>query len=435
MQINKSYVCKKLGLAYYFIRIDGASFSVKNTTGCRIVEELLACQTSAGARNNFVAAIPDPHKQAAGSDFDRLAELLCHKYGVFEAYGQPAPDARENAGDVAKELYAGMTARTKVAKCHIELTNYCNFECQMCYLRPVMKREASKAIKLSEFREIMRLLEEDGVIDIGLTGGEPFLNPEIYGILETLANTNCFVSVNTNGSVLDDRIVSALKRLRLRSIEVSIYGFSEGSYKRITNRMSFETVMRNVEKCTAENLPVRLKYTLQKGNIADVGAFKEYCEHKKMRYLITQGALVPDVCGNSAENLMLSSDEMGKLCAEKIIDPRPNTCGAKCHPATSRIAIDSCGNVFPCETLRIKLGNIFEGDPSQLIGENNRRLARLENVPSAESPECAACKIKQFCSVQACPAARYLATGSLGGAYRPACAQADIFQKINGKIQ
>ncbi|MEK7722528.1 MAG: radical SAM protein, partial [Elusimicrobiota bacterium] len=384
MQINRNYVCKSFGLAYYFIRIDGTSFSVKNKTGCRIVEELLAGSTPVGARKNFIDAIPAAHKSTAGSDFDRLAELLCDKYGVFNDHAQSAPDARKNAGDVGKELYAGMTAQTRVAKCHIELTNYCNFACQMCYLRSVMKSETPRALKLSEFCEIMRLLERDGVIDIGLTGGEPFLNPEICGILETLKNRNCFVSINTNGSVLNDRIQGILKRLRLRSIEISIYGFSEDSYKKTTGHMSFEAVMRNVEKCAAGKLPIRLKYTLQKGNINDAWAFKEYCERKKMRYLITQGALVPDVCGDSAESLMLSPDEVEKLCVEKLIDPSPNTCGGKCRPATSRIAIDSSGNVFPCETLRINLGNIFEGDPEYLIGANNRRLALLENVPSAE---------------------------------------------------
>jgi len=433
MQINKDYICKRFGATYYFIRIDGASFSVNNKTGCHIVEELLAGATPEEAKGKFIAAIPSAHKPVASADFDRLFGLLCNKYGVFEGYNRLSPGERKSTGDVAKELYGGMSAQTRVGKCHIELTNYCNFECQMCYLRPVMKSEAPKALKLSEFREVMRLLDQDGVIDICLTGGEPFLNPDIYWILETLADKNCFIAINTNGSVINDRIISALKRLRLRSIEISIYGFSEDSYKRITGKALFGTVLNNVERYVSEDLPVRLKYTLQKGNIEDARIFKDYCERKRLRYLITQGTLVPDVRGNSAESIMLSSSEMEKLCAEKLVEPSPNACGAKCNPAASRIAIDSNGNLFPCETLRIKLGNVFEDDPARLIGRNNRRLALMEKIPSTEASECSACTAKQFCPVQACPAARYLATGSMGGVYRPACSQAKIFQKMNGK--
>jgi radical SAM protein with 4Fe4S-binding SPASM domain len=432
MKINNNHIYRKHDDTYYVISANGGGFKLMNKTACFIFEEILKADTLEQAKGSFLAAVPGESRGAAGSDFDAIAKLCDEKYGIF-LNSRPATAGKSAEADILQELYKKAGAPSRITKCHVELTDNCNFRCRMCYMGPEIQKKAHRALKPAEFRKIVDLLEKDGLIELTLTGGEPLLNPDIAELLGMLREKNFFSAINTNGSVLNETILKALREVRVCSMEVSVYGFSEEVYERVTGRKEFAKVLENVNKFVAAGLPVRLKYTLQNENMRDVRAFKAYCLEKGLDHSVTRGELMPDITGAQTSGRALSDEETEEMVLAGIVnlpDPKERCDSSGCKLAKSRLTIDSHGNAFPCEIVRLNLGNILGENAWEVVGDRNKRLALVAGIPVDPSPECAACKTKTYCSHRTCPAARYAVQGRVGGRYEPACKQAGLFQRI-----
>ena len=76
----------------------------------------------------------------------------------------------------------------------------CNIKCQNCYIKSSPTNNALVYISANEVSEYLDQLvtQKWPVAEIGLTGGEPFMNPEILGIIERCLNRNYVVLILTN---------------------------------------------------------------------------------------------------------------------------------------------------------------------------------------------------------------------------------------------
>lgn len=105
----------------------------------------------------------------------------------------------------------------------IFITNRCNCVCNGCFARNVMVDDQD--ISLSEYRTAIATAVSKGVKQINLLGGEPFLHPQIYDLIEINNCTNLKTTIYTNGTLLHKIDVDRLGEAKLR---VSIYSL-EGS--------------------------------------------------------------------------------------------------------------------------------------------------------------------------------------------------------------
>jgi len=95
-----------------------------------------------------------------------------------------------------------------------ELTTFCNFKCPYCYL-PNLKCELSEN-KLEEF---IKKLPKD--VEIFCFGGEPFLHPKIYFIIDKLIRYNKKFIFQTNAS---NKTVNILKKIKVPlTIQISVH--------------------------------------------------------------------------------------------------------------------------------------------------------------------------------------------------------------------
>jgi len=432
MKINNGYIYRKYDDTYYVISANGGGFKLQNNIACFIFEEILKAETLDQAKGSFLSAVPQESRARAGADFDRIASLCNDKYGIFTD-SAPAEKGKAAEADILRELYRKAGAPSRITKCHIELTDNCNFRCRMCYMGSVIQKSAHRALKSAEFKKILDMLEKDGVIELTLTGGEPLLNPDIAEILGMLQGKNFFVAINTNGSFLTESILKALLGVRVCSMEVSIYGFSEEVYERVTGRKEFTKVLDNVGRFVAAGLPVRLKYTLQRDNLQDVRAFKAFCREKGWHQTITRGELMPDIAGGRPSAQAITPEETEELAMAEVLElsaPDEHCEVSICKLAKSRLTIDPHGNAFPCEVVRLNLGNVLGENAQDVIGENNKRLSLVAEIPTEQPSKCLSCKVKSYCSHRACPAERYAVEGRLGGHYEHACRQAELLHRI-----
>ena len=89
----------------------------------------------------------------------------------------------------------------------ISVTSKCNLRCQGCWV-DVDKPQAN--IPFDELDRLVSNAKEHGNSFFGILGGEPFMYPDLFKLLE--AHPDCYFQIFTNGQFINDEIAAQLKR-------------------------------------------------------------------------------------------------------------------------------------------------------------------------------------------------------------------------------
>ena len=106
----------------------------------------------------------------------------------------------------------------------LELTPLCTMNCRMCYVR-LSRAEMEAQGRLHTAEEWLSLaeqMERAGVLFLLLTGGEPLLHPEFREIYSALRRMGMILTVNTNGTLIDEEWAEFFGRQKPRRINVTL---------------------------------------------------------------------------------------------------------------------------------------------------------------------------------------------------------------------
>lgn len=179
-----------------------------------------------------------------------------------------------------------------------ELSPVCNFACRMCYVRKTAGEvEAGpRPIRtLGQWLTTAREIRDAGTLYLLLTGGEPFLWPDFWTLYEELIQMGFLVSINTNGSLIDEKALERLAKLPPRRVNITLYGASDNTYEALCRTKGvFSRVRHAIEGLQERGIPVKLNGTLSPVNICDAEALAAYAEERKL-ILDTTTYLFPPV--------------------------------------------------------------------------------------------------------------------------------------------
>lgn len=115
-----------------------------------------------------------------------------------------------------------------------ELLPVCNLNCRMCYIRMDMEqvRQNGGLKTYEEWIELAKELREAGVLFLLLTGGEVFLYPHFRELYEALYDMGFVITINTNGTLINEEIVQWLKQRLPKCVSISLYGASDETYEK-----------------------------------------------------------------------------------------------------------------------------------------------------------------------------------------------------------
>ena len=150
----------------------------------------------------------------------------------------------------------------------ISLTDRCNFRCRYCMPEQPDFLPRDRLLPRRDLVALARVfVEELGIAQIRLTGGEPLLRrdlPEIVGDLGALRGAGLArISLTTNGALLERRL-PALLAAGLDDVNVSLDARTPDVFRALTGA-DVEPVLRGLRAARDAGLPVKLNAVVIRG--------------------------------------------------------------------------------------------------------------------------------------------------------------------------
>jgi MoaA/NifB/PqqE/SkfB family radical SAM enzyme len=102
------------------------------------------------------------------------------------------------------------------------LTKRCNLTCGFC-LENSLPATSEESVSEETRQIILREIVKCQVLKVQISGGEPFLFPQLDNYVEFLAKEGISVTITSNGLLITENIASRIARAGARVIEISIY--------------------------------------------------------------------------------------------------------------------------------------------------------------------------------------------------------------------
>lgn len=292
-----------------------------------------------------------------------------------------------------------------------EVTEQCNLSCVHCY-----QKRGENELSLQEITSILGQLKEAGCLKITLTGGEPTLRKDFEDIYRDAHEKGFAITVYTNGTLLDEKILRLLADRSPLAVECSLYGTTAETHDGITGkRGSFDVALENLRWMKGAGIPVAVKTVFMTMNLKELGFMRDLTNDLGVVFQPTFRIFTPADPQRSVSHLRVSSEDIRDSVSWKSSDP-PLLYGDEnreeeflCHAGRDSCCIGADGEVYPCTTLRVKCGNLRK-QSFQEIWQDSPRLKEWRSVTENDYPLCARCQWKEKC--QFCPGMGFMEQGN-----------------------
>lgn len=154
----------------------------------------------------------------------------------------------------------------------LELLPLCNLNCDMCYVR--MSREEMEEVgRLRTMEEWTKTAEDmmrAGTLFVLLTGGEPLLYPHFRELYQKLRELGMIITINTNGTLIDEAWADFFAENKPRRINITLYGASNETYERLCHYPGgFDKAVNGIRLLRERNIDVKVNGSLAKANVDD----------------------------------------------------------------------------------------------------------------------------------------------------------------------
>lgn len=339
-----------------------------------------------------------------GSGFE-LLEMLREKNGLTV----------QNYKDFTR--YLDFKAREKGVPVHgqFELTPLCNFDCKMCYVHLDQKQLLGRApLSADIWKDLIHQAFEEGLVSATLTGGECLTYPEFDEVFLYLHSLGCEVSVFTNGFLLNEKRIRFFKQHMPDRIQVTLYGWNDEVYERVTGRQAFTTVAENIRRAIEAELPVSLCVTPSSFLGEDVLKTIRFGKGMCKSFSVNSALFPPrEETGRSGQRDDLEPelylriyrliDELDgretKEIEESKLPPvggpshECSECGLLCGGGRSSFVIDWKGIMMPCNRMHMIHADPLKEGFAAAWKQINREANSWPRVP-----ECEGCAYRSVCN-------------------------------------
>ena len=252
----------------------------------------------------------------------------------------------------------------------LAVTNRCMYDCWHCY----NAGRSQQDMPLSVLKDLASQLQDLGVVDVTLSGGEPMLRPDLAEIAGAF-DESVHIALNTTGVHLTKKKAEALRDNGVFCLGVSVDSIDPKEHDRMRGKDgAFETALYGLEIAAAAGL---YPYII---SVATHDFLEPERFYRFMQFASDNGALEvhllePSPSGKlkgrtdlllgiddkkriqQYQNEIAQRDDLPILSSLAYIEG-PGTFG--CGAGLTHLYIDGSGEVCPCNFVPLSFGNVTE---------------------------------------------------------------------------
>lgn len=168
-------------------------------------------------------------------------------------------------------------------------SNLCNSTCVTCGAVASSAWATLKKVKTFQIisQDRLDLIPYTDLVMLSFVGGEPLVEKKNFDILEQLisvGNTDCFISLTTNGSIqLNQKQQSILKQFKNLNICLSIDGI-EKRFEYIRYPLKWDILLENIDFLKSLDIDLFVSYTISNLNIFYYNETVEWFNKQELRH-------------------------------------------------------------------------------------------------------------------------------------------------------
>ena len=269
-------------------------------------------------------------------------------------------------------------------------------------------------IAVDDVERIASEMKKLGIMYIQLTGGEPFIHPNIEEIIEIFAKKEIMISIVTSGYILRNSIFFKLNEHRnfIATIQVSIDGLERTHNLIRQKKDSYTKAIKFIKKLVENKLPVDVGTSIidqNKDEIYELSKNLKLLNVNRHRLGIVMNTgrsstneleltKPPEIARWTQEfNDLLGNDNF-QIVEEEEFSELPN--GKKrCGAGYQLIRISPSLIIYPCPIFDLPIYNYSKGSLIDFIRTKTMKFYKMA-VPNKKT--CGSCSLLEICSQ--CPA-------------------------------
>ena len=164
----------------------------------------------------------------------------------------------------------------RVSTLLFEATWRCSQRCRFCYNAwrgpapaPALPPELSTRATVALLRKALR---ESGARQVGFTGGEPLLRPDLLDLVAAVRMAGADASVLTNGALLEPALARDLKAVGCGLVQLTLCGTSAPVHDALCGQGTFDGVGAALDAAQGAGLAVSLTFVATRPNLPDAAA-------------------------------------------------------------------------------------------------------------------------------------------------------------------
>ena len=352
-------------------------------------------------------------------------DALCHDMARRDvSKGEVPEDCLELVDHLRTGAYleGAPLPQPRVSSAYLHVTQRCNLACRFCYSEDA-GRNALEDPSLDDLSRAIDLLASLGVTRLVISGGEPFLRPDLPLIAEHAKRSGVDeLIVLTNGLLVTRERVAPLVGT-VDCVAVAFDGASSSDPTHLRGEQRFDLLVRAVETVRSLDVGARVLPTLHARNLSDMGRYQDLAD--RLGATLGFSLLTGNVC--ELGDLSPTDDqlrEMGRRARELSgsgSDPLTESGSSfaarrSCGAGVRTLSVAADGTVYPCHMLhdrRLAMGSAFSDAPEKIMGGPVAR--RLRSLDVAAIDGCASCEARYLCG-GGCRARALMSAGSLTAA-------------------
>jgi radical SAM protein with 4Fe4S-binding SPASM domain len=338
----------------------------------------------------------------------------------------PSGDAADSSR--LGRIYDSAFNESRPLTCLWEVTYECNLECRHCYV----ERDGRAPMSLDQCLRALDDLAGEGVLFVSFTGGEPFSRGDFLDILRAARAREFAFRVLTNGTLVGDAEADALAEVAPTSVDFSLYG-CEATHDAVTCvEGSYLKTRAAVDMMRERDIPVRIKTTLMKTNLAELQDVKDLASSLGAGFVFDATI----VCRPSGDRTPLAEQVtdadllalMRDLYEGRAAPKGGNLEGDEpfCSAGRSTMRITPSGHVTPCVAIPTSVGSLVDHPLAEIW--RAPELERIRAMRLTDLPECRGCDVLAWCT--RCPGQALVEDGDLAGRSSAACRLARVFAEL-----